>query len=106
MTHEQFKDICLKEFPLIEGMVKKVKALDIDHVSCSVYADGTIHFDVYEKDCETSHMAYHHNRMEKPNEIQIVEFDKDSKPEWKPRCFYDHVIDNDPDATEDDLPFC
>ena len=105
MTHEEFKDICLKEFPLIEGMVKTVKALGIDHVSCSVYADGTIHFDVHEKDHETFHTAYHTKQMGKSNGIQIVEFDKDGIAEWKPKCHYETIPEADPDTTEDDLPF-
>lgn len=105
MTHEEFKDICLKEFPLIEGMVKTVQALDIDHVSCSVYADGTIHFDVHEKDRETFHTAYHNKHMDNPMGIQIVEFGKDDNVEWKPKCHYGTVPETDPDTTEDDLPF-
>ena len=49
MTHEGFKAICLREYPKIEGMVKTVKALGVDYVTCSVYADGHINFDVHEK---------------------------------------------------------
>ena len=33
MTHEEFKAICLREYPKIEGMVKTVKALGVDYVS-------------------------------------------------------------------------
>ena len=40
MTHEEFKEICLREYPKIEGMVKMVKALGVEKVSCDVYADG------------------------------------------------------------------
>ena len=29
MTHEEFKAVCLQEFPKIEGMVKTVKALSL-----------------------------------------------------------------------------
>jgi len=101
MTHEQFKDICLKEFPLIEGMVKKVKELGVDYVSCDVYADGSVNFQIHEKDDKAFHTAWHHANMK-----QIVEYDGRGGSEWKPRCFYDHAIDNDPDSTEDDLPFC
>lgn len=105
MTHEQFKDICLKEFPLIEGMVKKVKELGVDYVSCDVYADGSVNFQIHEKDDKAFHTAWHHAGM-KQGELQIVEYDGQGGSEWKPRCFYDHAVDNDPDATEDDLPFC
>ena len=48
MTHEEFKTICLKEFPKIESMVKTVKALGAQRVSCSVYADGFIDFTISE----------------------------------------------------------
>ena len=105
MTHEQFKDICLKEFPLIEGMVKKVKALGVDYVSCDVYADGSVNFQIHEKDDKAFHTAWHQSNMAQ-GELQIVEYDGQGISEWKPACFYDHAIDNDPDATEDDLPFC
>ena len=105
MTHEQFKDICLDEFPFIESMVKKVKELGVRYIRCDVHADGTLDFQVHEADNRAFHTAWHHAGM-KQGELQIVEYDGQGKAEWKPRCFYDHVIDNDPDTTEDDLPFC
>ena len=105
MTHKEFKDICLKEFPLIEGMVKTIKALGVDYVSCDVYADGSVNFQIHEKDDRSFRTAWHHANM-KQGELQIVEYDGQGNSEWKPRCFYDHAIDNDPDTTEDDLPFC
>lgn len=105
MTHEQFKDICLKEFPLIEGMVRKVGELGVDYVSCNVYADGSVNFQIHEASDRSFHTAWHQPSMAQ-GEMQIVEYDGQGKAEWKPRYFYDHVIDNDPDSTEDDLPFC
>ena len=105
MTHEQFKDICLKEFPLMEGMVKTVKALGVDHVACTVHANGTLNFQIHEASDRSFHTAWHQLSMAQ-GEMQIVEYDGQGKAEWKPRCFYDHAIDNDPDSTEDDLPFC
>ena len=50
MTHEEFKKICLREYAKIERMVKTVKALNVDNVSCDVYADGRISFYIREKD--------------------------------------------------------
>jgi len=105
MTHEQFKDICLKEFPLIEGMVKTVKALGVDYVSCDVYADGSVYFQIHEKDDKAFHTAWHHANM-KQGKLQIVEYDGQGKAEWKPICFYETIPEADPDSAEDDLPFC
>jgi hypothetical protein len=103
MTHEEFKAICLREYPKIEGMVKTVKALGIDYVSCSVYADGHINFDIHEKDSPAFHTSWH-CAGPKDGELRITEYDEDHKSWWAPKCYYDHAIDNDPDGVEDDIP--
>jgi hypothetical protein len=100
MTHEEFKEICLREYPKIEDMVKMVKALNVEKVSCDVYADGHIDFDISEKD-KSSHTSWHSKKV-KDGELQIVEYDKDYKSWWAPKCYYDHAIDND--GVEDDIP--
>ena len=93
MTHEEFKEICLREYPKIEGMVKTVKALNIERVSCNIYADGYINFNIREKD-RSSHTSWHGKKV-KDGELQIVEYDKDYNAWWAPKCYYDHAIDND-----------
>jgi hypothetical protein len=100
MTHEEFKEICLREYPKIEAMVKTVKALGIDYVSCSVYANGHINFDIREKD-KSSHTSWHGTKI-KDGELQIVEYDKAYNSWWAPKCYYDHAIDDD--EVEDDIP--
>ena len=99
MTHEEFKEICLREYPKIEGMVKTVKALGVEHVSCDVYADGHISFGIHEKD--KWHTSWHGSKS-RDGELHIVEYDKDHKAWWPPKCYYDHAIDND--GIEDDIP--
>lgn len=101
MTHEKFKEICLREFPKIEGMVKTVKALDIEYVSCSVYADGHINYNIHEKDDKTWHAAWHCGGH-RDGELRIVEYDNGHKSWWAPKCYYDHAIDND--GVKDDIP--
>ncbi len=105
MTHEEFKEICLKEFPKIENMVKTVKALGAQRVTCSVYADGFIDFAISEGNTKAYHSAYHIDDSE-AGWLQIVEYDENRKAEWMPKCFYDHSIDNDVpnDGVEDDIP--
>lgn len=105
MTHEEFKAVCLREFPKIESMVKTVKALNVKRVSCDVYADGHINFDICEKD-RSSHTSWH-CASDEDGELQIVEYDKDYNALWMPKCFYDHSIDNDApdDGVEENLPF-
>lgn len=100
MTYEEFKEICLREYPKIEGMVKMVKALNVEKVSCDVYADGHINFDVREKD-RSSHTSWN-CASDKDGELQIVEYDKAYNSWWAPKCYYDHAIDND--GVEDDIP--
>ena len=101
MTHEEFKEICLREYPKIEGMVKTVKALGVEYVSCDVYADGHINFDIHEKKDASFHTSWHcagpHD-----GELNITEYDKDYNALWAPKCYYDHAIDND--GVEDDIP--
>ena len=101
MTHEEFKEICLREYPKIESMVKTVKALDVEYVSCNVYADGHINFDIHEKKDASFHTSWHcagpHD-----GELMITEYDKDHKSWWAPKCYYDHAIDDD--GVEDDIP--
>ena len=104
MTNKEFEEICLKEFPLIERMVKTVKALGVEYVHCDVYADGTINLNIHETDGKVFHTAWHHSGME-PGETQIVEYDGEGGSEWKPICFYETIPEADPDTTEDDLPF-
>ena len=101
MTHEEFKAICLREYPKIEGMVKTVKALGVDYVTCSVYADGHINFDVHEKKDESFHTSWHIADA-KDGELHIAEYDNDHKSWWAPKCYYDHAIDDD--GVEDDIP--
>ena len=101
MTHEEFKEICLREYPKIEGMVKTVKALGVEHVSCDVYADGHIHFNICEKKNTSFHTSWH-GAVDKDGVLHIVEYDKDHKAWWYPKCYYDHAIDND--GVEDDIP--
>ena len=100
MTHEEFKAVCLREFPKIESMVKTVKALNVEKVSCDVYAGGHINFDIREKD-KSSHTSWHCSSDE-DGELQIVEYDKDYESWWAPKYYYDHVIDDD--GVEDDIP--
>ena len=100
MTHEEFKKICLREYAKIERMVKTVKALNVDNVSCDVYADGRISFYIREKD-RSSHTSWH-CASDKDGELQIVEYDKDCNALWAPKYYYDHVIDDD--NVEDDIP--
>ena len=100
MTHEEFKEICLREYPKIEGMVKTVKALGVDYVSCNVHSNGMINFDIREKD-RSSHTSWH-CASDKDSELQIVEYDKDYNALWAPKCYYDHAIDDD--GVEDDIP--
>ncbi len=100
MTHEEFKKICLREYPKIDGMVKTVKALDVEYVSCDVYADGHINFDIHEKN-GSFHTSWH-CASDKDGELQIVEYDKDYNALWMPICYYDHAIDDD--GVEDDIP--
>lgn len=101
MTYEEFKEICLSEYPKIEQMVKTVKALGLHKVSCTVWADGHIHFDASESG-EARFVSYHSSNAT-PGELVTVEYFKDGSHEWKPVCYYDHAIDND--ETIDDLPF-
>ena len=101
MTHEEFKEICLREYPKIEGMVKTVKALNVEKVSCDVYADGHINFDIKEKKDPSFHSSWHGTKA-KDGEIQIIEFNKNHNAWWAPKCYYDHAIDND--GVEDDIP--
>ena len=100
MTHEEFKEICLREYPKIEGMVKTVKALGVDYVSCNVHSNGMINFDIREKD-RSSHTSWH-CASDKDGELQIVEYDKDCNALWAPKCYYDHAINDD--GVEDDIP--
>ena len=100
MTHEEFKEICLREYPKIEGMVKTVKALGVDYVSCNVHSNGMINFDIREKD-RSSHTSWH-CASDKDGELQIVEYDKDYNALWAPKCYYDHAINDD--GVEDDIP--
>ena len=93
MTHEEFKKICLREYAKIEGMIKTVKALNVDKVSCEVYVDGHINFDIREKD-GSSHTSWH-CASDKDGELQIVEYDKDCSALWAPKYYYDHAIDDD-----------
>ena len=94
MTHEEFKAVCLQEFPKIEGMVKTVKALGVDRISCSVYADGFIDFTISEGETKAYHNAYHTGNSE-AGWLQIVEYDENREAEWMPKCFYDHATNND-----------
>ena len=111
MTHEEFKDICLKEFPLIEGMVKTVKALGIRKVSCDVWEDGHIHFDISTQD--NLFIAYHASTAEKGSlSITAYGIKRDlggnidfKNAKYLPECFYETIPEADPDTTEDDLPF-
>ena len=100
MTHEEFKEICLREYPKIEGMVKTVKELGVEYVSCNVYANGMINFDIHEKG-KPYHTSWHGSTV-KDGELRIVEYDKDHKAWWAPKCHYDHAIDDD--GVEDDIP--
>ena len=93
MTHEEFKEICLREYPQIEGMVKTVKALNVEKVSCDVYADGHINFDIREKD-RSFHTSWR-CASDKDGKLQIVEYDKDYNALWAPKCYCDHAIDDD-----------
>ena len=101
MTHEEFKAICLREYPKIEGMVKTVKALGVDYVSCDVNANGMINFDIHEKKDMSFHTSWH-GSMPKDGNLYIVEYDDDHKSWWAPKCYYNHAIDDD--GVEDDIP--
>lgn len=94
MTHEEFKAICLTEYPKIEAMVKTVKALGVHKVSCDVYADGHINFDIAEVPAQPKHASYH-NSGDDIGRLQIIEWNDEGNAEWKPVCYYDHAIDND-----------
>ena len=67
MTHEEFKEICLREYPKIEGMVKTVKALGVDYVSCNVHANGMINFDIHEKKDRSFHTSWHGSKPKDGN---------------------------------------
>ena len=111
MTHEEFKDICLKEFPLIEGMVKTVKALGARRVSCDVWEDGYISFGISTQD---NFFNAYHSSTAKKGSLNITAYDIKKDPErgphfenakYLPECFYETAPEADPDAAEDDLPF-
>lgn len=111
MTHEEFKDICLKEFPLIEGMVKTVKALGTRKVSCDVWEDGHISFYISTQD--NFFTAYHASTAQKGS-LSITAYDIKrglegsidfENAKYLPECFYETIPEADPDTTEDDLPF-
>lgn len=101
MTHEEFKAICLREYPKIEGMVKTVKALGVDYVSCNVHSNGMINFDIHEKKDRSFHTSWHGSKPKDGN-LYIVEYDDDHKSWWAPKCYYDHAIDDG--GIEDDIP--
>ena len=111
MTHEEFKDICLKEFPLIEGMVKTVKALGAKKVSCVVWEDGHITFDITTQ--ENFFTAYHAGTAEKGSlGITVYDIKRDlergthfENAKYLPECFYETIPEADPDTTEGDPPF-
>lgn len=107
MTHEEFKDICLKEFPLIEGMVKTVKALGAKKVSCDVWEDGHITFDISTQD--NFFNAYHASTAEKGSlNITVYDVKRDlergmrlDNTKYLPECYYETIAS---DETLDDIP--
>jgi hypothetical protein len=108
MTHEEFKDICLKEFPLIEGMVKTVKALGAHRISCDVKPDGHINFSIDMEKDNLCFSAYHTENMD-AGEAWIHTLDTSKAGDWKTikeeTIYYETIPEADPDTTEDDLPF-
>lgn len=105
MTSEEFKDICLREFPLIEGMVKAVNALGVRRISCDVWEDGHITFSI--KTQERFFTAFHSENAEKGS-VSITAYDIDKEGRfmnatYPPECFYQSTVEDD--TTEDDLPF-
>lgn len=101
MTNKEFEEICLKEFPLIEGMVKTVKALNVGFIRCCVYEDGSIDFCIDESASKVFHTAFHGGNW-KPGEIQPIHYDGNGKAFWAPYIHYDAPATDD--GTLDDIP--
>ena len=101
MTNKEFEEICLKEFPLIEGMVKTVKALNVGCIRCCVYADGSINFCIDESASKAFHTAFHGGNW-KPGEIQPIHYDGSGEAFWAPHIHYDAPAADD--GVLDDIP--
>lgn len=46
MTYEEFRDICIMEYPKIADKVNAVKEMSAERVSIQIWADGHIDFDI------------------------------------------------------------
>ena len=101
MTNKEFEEICLKEFPLIEGMVKTVKALNVGCIRCCVYEDGSIDFCIDEIAGKVFHTAFHSGNW-KPGEIQPIHYDGNGEAFWAPYIHYDAPATDD--GVLDDIP--
>lgn len=101
MTNKEFEEICLKEFPLFEGMVKTVKALNVGCIRCCVYEDGSINFCIDESASKAFHTAFHGGNWE-PGEIQPIHYDGNGEAFWTPHIHYDALATDD--GVLDDIP--
>jgi len=101
VTNKEFEEICLKEFPLIEGMVKTVKALNVGCIRCCVYEDGSIDFRVDESTSKVFHTAFHGGNW-KPGEIQPIHYGENGEAFWAPYIHYDVPVTDD--GVLDDIP--
>ena len=103
MTNKEFEEICLKEFPLIEGMGKTVKALNVGCIPCSVYADGSIDFCISESASKAFHTAFHGGNCNwKPGEIMPIHYDENGEAFYAPYIHYD--VPATDDGVLDDIP--
>ena len=109
MTNKEFEEICLKEFPLIEGMVKTVKALNVGCIRCCVYEDGSINFCIGESASKAFHTAFHGGNW-KPGEISPIHYDGNGEAFWAPYIHYDvpatdgGVLDDIPETATKSRP--
>ena len=111
MTNKEFEEICLKEFPLIEGMVKTVKALNVGCIRCSVCADGSINFCIDESASKAFHTAFHGGNCNwKPGEIMPIHYDENGEAFYAPYIYYDvpatdgGVLDDIPETATKSRP--
>lgn len=86
MTHEEFKEACLREFPKIEKMVEAVKSAGLYRVRLTVCADGYICLDYDEPD-GSFHDATRIDETEN-GLFRIVDFTNGKEPEWSPLYNY------------------
>lgn len=72
MTYEEFRDICIKEYPIIADKVNAIKEMGIERVSIQIYADGHLDFDIVTRD---KHFSSFHVKKAPVGEITPIEYD-------------------------------